>query len=128
MDAQNGVWRMCTRIVGLAAVWVCVLFGSDARAIISDDNIIFARGDANHDGVVDTSDPIYISNYIYSGGPEPPCMNGADANHDGQIDGADISYLLDWLHEGGSAPPAPGPYNTECTESAEPFISCEVGC
>ena len=79
-----------------------------------DIDVLIKRGDANNDMVVDMSDAIYLSNYIYQGGPEPGCMNQADANDDGQVDSLDAVYLMDWLYNGGSAPPSPGPYNTSC--------------
>jgi hypothetical protein len=67
----------------------------------------FYRGDANRDGWVDHTDPIYILNYLYQGGPQPPCMDAADANDDGFVDGSDPGYLLAFLYQGGPAPPYP---------------------
>lgn len=95
---------------------------------IGDDLGIIKRGDANHSGAVNIADASFINNYLYNGGPAPPCMNEADANHDGRVDQSDSVYLLNWLFNGGSAPPAPGPYNTSCTHSSSPTISCHSGC
>lgn len=69
----------------------------------------FKRGDADQSGVVDVSDPTYIQNYLFNGGPAPPCMDAADANDDGSVNQTDSIYILNWLFNGGPAPPNPGP-------------------
>jgi len=95
---------------------------------VVDDDMIFRRGDANHNGTVALSDAQLILNWYYSGGPAPPCMNEADANHSGTVDGTDGVYLLNWLFSGGPAPPSPGPFATNCSRSSAPYISCLSGC
>lgn len=74
---------------------------------------LFRRGDANDDGVVNVSDPSFILNWNFSGGPAPTSQDSADANDDGQVTGqtTDANYLSNWLFSGGPAPPAPGPFN-----------------
>jgi len=89
-----------------------------------NDGDIIARGDVNDDRLVNISDPIYLNNFLYSGGPAPPCLNQADANHDGALDGSDSAFILNWLYNGGPAPPAPGPFNATCTQSSLPFVGC----
>jgi hypothetical protein len=84
------------------------------------------RGDANSDGVVDGADATCITNYLFLGGPAPPCMNQADADNSGAVDISDSIYILNWLFSGGPEPPYPGPSNTACTEDDEPFPGCEV--
>lgn len=86
---------------------------------------IFRRGDANLDGIVDSSDPIYLSKYLFESGPEPGCLNQADVNDDGSVNISDVSYLTNFLYQGGAAPPAPGPYATECSIDGEPRPGCE---
>lgn len=81
---------------------------------IDPENLIDFRGDANNDKSVNNTDVIFISNYLYNGGPTPPCMNQADVNDDGAVNGSDPVYLSNWLFSDGPPPPAPGPYNPYC--------------
>jgi hypothetical protein len=111
-------------ILAVALVLVC----ARAEAIIGDDYDIVMRGDVNHNGVVNSSDAVYLGNFLYSGGPPPPCMNEADANHDGIISAGDQVFILNFLFKGGPAPPTPGPYNSTCTISPAPIMGCSVGC
>jgi hypothetical protein len=74
----------------------------------------FIRGDANADAdppdkIVDLSDPIFILNYLFQGGPEPPCREAADADADGELNLTDGVYLLNYLFKAGPAPPHPFP-------------------
>ena len=112
----------CLTLVGLLVV------GNVSFGLISDDERIMGRGDANNDAVVDGSDPVYLNAYLFNGGPAPPCMNQADANDDGAVDISDSIYLLSWLYSGGPEPPAPGPFNTECTVDEAPNPGCENPC
>lgn len=93
----------------------------------TDENLILRRGDANHSGVVDPADAAFLAGWLFSGGPEPPCMNEADANGDGAVNLSDTVYLSIWLFQGGPAPPSPGPFATECSFT-ETAISCAAGC
>lgn len=115
------------RVLCLAAILSSV--GAFVGAAgIGDDESIMRRGDANNDGAVNMSDATTITNYLYQGGPAPPCMNQADVNDDGTVDNSDAVYLLDWLYQGGSAPPSPGPWNTTCTVDYSPRPGCAAPC
>jgi hypothetical protein len=95
----------------------------------------FLRGDCNGDGQVagQVTDAVFLLNFNFTGGPEPPCLAACDANGDGQVSGqvTDAIYLLQFNFLGGPAPPAPFP---ECGASrrsederlgcAEPPASC----
>jgi hypothetical protein len=59
------------------------------------------RGNANNDSNIDISDPAYILNYLFIGGPAPPCDDVADANFDGKLDLSDAVYILRALFLGG---------------------------
>lgn len=67
------------------------------------------RGDVNHDGLelIDIGDLSWMVNYMFTGGPEPPCMEEADINGDGLelIDIGDLSYLVNFMFTGGPPPP-----------------------
>ena len=71
----------------------------------------FIRGDANYNGRVTISDPVYLLNYLFVQGPEPPCGDAADANDDGALDLSDAIAMLKYLFAGGEIPPPspPGP-------------------
>lgn len=74
---------------------------------------VFLRGDCNGDGSVAgaVSDAMFLLQYNFALGAEPPCMAACDANGDGEVAGqvSDAVYLLLYSFSGGSAPPAPFP-------------------
>ncbi|MGQ9592406.1 MAG: hypothetical protein ACUVYA_19170 [Planctomycetota bacterium] len=74
----------------------------------------FHRGDADVDGALNLTDGVFVLNYLFLGGPAPPCMDAADANDDGQINIADGIYVLNFLFIGGPEPPRPGPVAKPC--------------
>ena len=98
------------------------------HGIVFDDSRIMGRGDVNNDQVVNMSDAIMLNNFLFNGGPEPPCLNQADANDDGKVNVSDSSYIMNWLFKGGPAPPAPGPYNHICTFDQPPYPGCAQPC
>jgi hypothetical protein len=65
-------------------------------SIIGDIGILM-RGDANHDGILDLSDPVRILSYLFVGGPPPTCLEVADVNLDSSIDISDSILLLTFL-------------------------------
>ena len=62
------------------------------------------RGDINHDGSIDITDLTFFVDYMFGGGPPPPCLEEADLNNDGTIDITDLTYLVDYMFGGGPAP------------------------
>ena len=66
------------------------------------------RGDVNYDGAVNVADLTYLVQYLFFGGPPPPCPPEADVNGDGAINVADLTYLVEYLFFNGP-PPAPCP-------------------
>ena len=62
----------------------------------------FLRGDANTDGSMDISDPVFTLTHLFLGGPEPRCFDAADANDDGQMNLSDSIFSLSALFTGGS--------------------------
>lgn len=61
-------------------------------------------GDANGDGGVDISDPIFLIAYIFSAGPAPEPFEYGDVNCDTTIDISDAVYLISYIFSGGAAP------------------------
>jgi parallel beta-helix repeat protein len=61
-------------------------------------------GDANGDGIIDVSDVVYLTNYLYNNGPAPFPLCSGDANGDGVVDVGDVVYLISYLFRGGPPP------------------------
>jgi membrane-associated phospholipid phosphatase len=70
----------------------------------------FIRGDANASGDINISDPIWILNSLFSGGPLSPCFDAADVNDDDRVNITDALYGIAHQFLGGAAPPAPFPF------------------
>jgi hypothetical protein len=87
----------------------------------------FRRGDADGSGgLVNLTDGIFLLNYLYLGGPVPPCQRSADSENDDDMDLTDVVRLLNHLYLGGPEPPAPGP--NACGADPEPAaaaLTCE---
>ncbi len=67
----------------------------------------FTPGDANRDLLVNVSDPVFLINYIFSGGI-PPCeLNSADADGSCTVTISDAVYLINYIFAAGG-PPIPG--------------------
>jgi hypothetical protein len=75
---------------------VCLFMSSSAYA----DAL---RGDVDGNQIINITDVIYLSNFIYSGGPPPPCPEAADVNDDRRYDIVDIVLLYDFLFGGCGA-------------------------
>jgi hypothetical protein len=90
---------------------------------------LFDRGDANGDGQVDISDPVFVLGFLFLGGTAPSCGDAADANDDGNIDISDSVGLLRFLFMGSAAPPLPfgecGADSTPGGPGCERFPPCE---
>ena len=76
----------------------------------------FVRGNANADGVLNITDGIFVLNFLFLGGPTPPCAEAANANGDAVLNITDGIYILNFLFLGGPPPAAPYP---DCGEIAE---------
>jgi len=65
-------------------------------------------GDINNSGSgPDISDLVYLVSYMFSGGPEPPCMDIADIDRNGNNpDIADLVYLVTYMFQNGRDLPA----------------------
>jgi hypothetical protein len=95
------------------------------------DGTPFARGDADAGGNdPNITDGIFILNFLFLGGPPPPCREAADADDNGAVNITDGIYLLNFLFLGGPPPPAPraptcGEDETVDQLTCESFPPCE---
>jgi hypothetical protein len=63
------------------------------------------RGDVNGNGVINSTDVVYLINYLFIGGPAPvPYLETGDTNCDGLINVTDVVYLINYLFIGGPPP------------------------
>jgi len=60
-------------------------------------------GDVNDQ--INVADLTYLVDYLFRGGPPPPCPEEGDVNGDDNTNVADLTYLVDYLFRGGPAPP-----------------------
>ncbi|MCB2230564.1 hypothetical protein KQH82_07600 [bacterium] len=83
--------------------WQDFSSGTSGCCIGSTGNV---NGDAGE--AVDLSDLIYLVNYLFLGGPAPPCVGEANTNGDigCSVDLSDLIYLVNYLFLGGPAPAA----------------------
>lgn len=67
--------------------------------------LAITRGDVNNDGVLNIGDPVWLTAYLFRGGP-PPVLDNAtgDANCDGGINIGDVVLLTSHIFRGGPAP------------------------
>jgi hypothetical protein len=68
---------------------------------------VFQRGDSNGNGTRDITDAVRTLNWLFLGGPQPPCLDAADYDDDGEVDLSDPVRALTcgfWL---GCDPPPP---------------------
>jgi len=74
----------------------------------SDTSCCVQRGDALHDnGLVLVNDLVYLVNYVFKGGPPPPCLEEGDVilPLDGLILVNDLVFLVNYVFKGGPPPP-----------------------
>lgn len=92
------------------------------RNIIPD--MLFIRGDADSNMVVDMPDAVWILKYKFVPGSLPPsCMRAGDADDDGSVGMPDAVYILRYKFIPGSPPP-PAPF-PDCGVDLTPD---ELGC
>ncbi len=66
------------------------------------------RGNVDSDGgdAIDISDLVFLVDYMFNSGPEPPCLDEADIDGSGGIDISDLVFLVDYMFSGGPPPVA----------------------
>ncbi len=66
--------------------------------------VVFMRGDANGDGVINVTDVVYLINYLFIHGPAPDPIQAGDVNCDGVVNVTDVVYLINYLFISGPPP------------------------
>lgn len=89
--------------------------------------VIFVRGDADGNAVVDSNDATAITNFLFMGGTLA-CRDAADANDDGAITNQDAIYILAFVSTGGPPPPAPGPFVCGTDQTADALDCLNYSC
>ena len=85
--------------------------GPEWSFAVAEERSGFRRGDADAQGLINLTDGVFLLNFLFLGGPPPPCIDAADFNDDEILNITDGVALFNWLFLGGSVPPAPGPLN-----------------
>jgi predicted outer membrane repeat protein len=62
------------------------------------------RGDMNHDGKITIIDVVYLTNYLFIGGPAPLPLAAGDASNDGKVNVNDVVFLTNYLFINGPPP------------------------
>jgi outer membrane protein assembly factor BamB len=62
------------------------------------------RGDCNGDKAINSSDIVYLINYLFIGGPTPVPLAVGDVNCDGVVNSSDVVYLINYLFINGPTP------------------------
>jgi VCBS repeat protein len=111
---------------------VSVIF-SNASSLARDENhdgvpdecrlVLFRRGDANRDALVDISDAVSILSDLFLARPVEGCDKAEDVNDDGSVDISDVVAVLDHLFLNGS--PLPPPAGSCGSDPTVDRLSCE---
>ena len=64
------------------------------------------RGDVDASNSVNIADAVFLVEYIFFGGPPPPCLEEGDVDGSGSINIADAVFLVEYIFFGGPAPAA----------------------
>lgn len=101
-----------TIAAGESVGYTVILLQSDNASLQDDLDAIRGNmcgvevaGDANDDGIVSSSDIIYMVNHVFKSGPEPlPCPATGDATADGVLTSADVIWLVNYTFKSGIPP------------------------
>jgi len=90
----------------------------------------FVRGDSNSSGTIDLTDGIRTLNFLFTGGPEPTCLDAADSSDDGQLGINDAIQVFSYLFTGGPPPqdPAPSSANYPPSDCGSDATNDELDC
>ncbi len=108
----------------------CEISSGDASDVNGDGipdectQIVFLRGDANSDGIIDISDPIYSLRHSFLNKPAPECMKTADYDDNGVIEVIDAVQSLDYYFLGDNSGPSQ-PFPNCGYDPSDDGLTCE---
>ena len=71
------------------------------------DALVYICGDIDGNSTIDIADLVYLVDYMFNSGPEPPVMDAANVDGIGEINIADLVYLVDYMFNNGPEPTCP---------------------
>ena len=77
--------------------------------LAAPDDASFLRGDADRDTDLNITDAVLTLNFLFLGGADLTCPDGADSDDSGDVNITDATYSLNFLFLGGPPPPEPYP-------------------
>ena len=105
---------------------ISICLDPDDCGVIVDGG--FVRGDGDGKSPLNITDPIYVLNALFAGGPAVPCPDAADADDSGGLNITDPIRTLNFLFSGGVEPPAPGPTTCGPDPTGDGLGPCTYQC
>ncbi len=68
------------------------------------DPLVLTCGDVNADGLINVTDAVFLTNYIFLKGLKPDPIDPADANCDGSVNISDAIIIINYVFVGGFLP------------------------
>lgn len=94
-DSLVGYWRVFATL-------------DTARVHVLDGSLTitggYICGDVNGSPGMDISDLVYLVDWMFTGGAEPPAPMAADCNGSGAVDISDLVWMVDFMFTGGPPP------------------------
>lgn len=88
----------------------------------------FRRGDVDANGKVDITDAIYTLDWLFRGGPEPPCPDAADVQDDSEANVTDPVAIVLFLFSSGIPPVWPAVEFCGRDTTGDELGPCAGGC
>jgi hypothetical protein len=134
---SNGVWgigrqaqnRGLVGDIDDVRVYARALSQAEIRELVPDSvERVFRRGDADSNGDVNISDPIFSLTFQFLGGSPPDCMDALDSDDNGVVNISDPIANLTYQFLGGAVLPPPGPFNCgpDPTEDSGGDLGCDT--
>jgi sugar lactone lactonase YvrE len=116
----NGLTPLSEEEIALISTWIL-----EGAALDTPEPRPFRRGDADGDGRWNITDAVFTFNFLFNGGPVPPCRDAADSDDFEGINLTDGIFTLNFLFLGGRRIPAPYP---SCGEDPTPNdgVTCDA--
>jgi hypothetical protein len=84
--------------------WGAERWSKQTRLVIVRGLSVIPIGDLNSDGSINTSDVVFLINYLYISGPSPDLLELGDVNCDDKVNTADVVFLINYLFNNGPSP------------------------